>query len=96
VNGVPKIEHWPQVGQIRIDLRDDLRADYGREVAPGVVFHFAGSPETEERNELVFIEVEARPGRDLSAVAFERFDDSGEISFSVPGEDATAMRRDAG
>ncbi len=78
-----RIEHWPESGMLKIVLREDLLAGSGREVAPGVVFHYSGRPSDPER-ELVFVEIESWAGRDLEKLAFERFNDAGELVAGVP------------
>lgn len=73
------IEHWPDVEQLRIDLIE-TQTDYGREVAPGVILHYARKPEGDV---LVSIEIERRPGRDLHDVSFERRDEEGNVVFQT-------------
>jgi hypothetical protein len=74
-----KIEHWPESGMLRVDLKDGTD-DYGREVAPGVVFHYRRG---EEEDELVSIEIEDWPDRDLRNVSFEQRDDEGNVVFQT-------------
>lgn len=78
---VVRIEHWPESGMLRVDLKDGAD-DYGREVAPGVVFHYRRG---DEEDELVSIEIEAWPDRDLKVVSFEQHDDEGNVVFQTPG-----------
>ncbi len=76
-----KIEHWPESGMLRVDLKDGAD-DYGREVAPGVVFHYRRGV---GEDELVSIEIENWPHRNLKVVSFEQRDEEGNVVFQTPG-----------
>lgn len=71
-----RIELWPESGMLKVDLTDGTD-DYGREVA---VFHYRRG---EEEDELVSIEIEDWPNRDLEVVSFEQRDEEGNVLFQT-------------
>lgn len=83
-----KIEHWP--GMVVLVLREDVQAVVGREVAPGIVFHYVQAPgqagdETElalDNGDVVSIEIEAARGRPVDEVTLIRYDDDGNLVYS--------------
>lgn len=86
-----EIQHWPSVGMLNLILRRDVPERSGLEVAPGVVFHFAGEPDDLERA-LVRIEIDASSGAKTREEAiFERYDDAGEVVFRALGEEAAPL-----
>lgn len=87
-----RIEHWPDVGQLRIVLREDVDEGPAREVAPGVILHYGRSADGTPTGELLSIEVEPEAGRNLQRIAFERFNERGEVTTRVPADPEETVR----
>lgn len=94
-----KVEHWPEVGQLRIVLREDLEEGPGREVAPGVIVHYGKAANNDvaageaagECDQVRYVEIEPSYGRDLSKAILERYDEEGRVIHLSPA-DAKALR----
>jgi hypothetical protein len=88
-----KVEHWPEVGQLRIVLREDLEEGPGWEVAPGVIVHYgkAANSAAGEYDQVRYVEIEPGYGRDLSKAILERYDEEGRVVHLSPA-DAKALR----
>lgn len=77
---------------MKIGLREDVDEGPAREVAPGVILHYGRSADGAPTGELLSIEVEPRAGRDLQRLAFERFDERGEVTSRVPADPEETVR----
>ena len=93
-----KVEHWPEVGQLRIVLREDLEEGPGREVAPGVIVHYGKAANDVTAGEAAgaydpvrYVEIEPGHERDLSKAILERYDEEGRVVHRSPA-DAEAIR----
>lgn len=70
------VEHWPDVGQLRIVLREDLEEGPARQAGPGVRIHYGRPPGSDGPFDFVrYVEIEPGEGRDLSRISFERIAD---------------------
>jgi len=92
-----KVEHWPEAGQLRIVLREDLEEGPGREVAPGVIVHYGKAANNDvvageaEYDQVRYVEIEPGHGRGLSKAILEGYDEEGRVVHRSPA-DAEALR----
>lgn len=74
-----KIRHYiaDDINILSLQFREDVRPDYGTEIAPGITLHFAGNPDEGEITP-IFLEIEQTRSRPLDHVELERWNEHGE------------------
>ncbi|CAN5599417.1 MAG: hypothetical protein M3494_06340 [Actinomycetota bacterium] len=74
-----KIRHYiaDDINILSLQFREDVRPDYGTEIAPGITLHFAGNPDEGEIIP-IFLEIEQTRSRPLNHVELERLNEHGE------------------
>lgn len=74
-----RIEHWPEIRQLVIWLREDVEAPWGSEVMPGITVHYGNDANGERLPAM--IEISEYPGMDLSGLSFEERDEEGNVAL---------------